>query len=198
MRQMLVRTQRIPTGDTLGRYVLEARAQQAIKLLGYRMDLTFKGATDFNDSEDELTLSASLLAAPRGTTGVPIIGDALLDGLNRTRSLQGFLTGTWNMVGIANASGGVVDPMVTTGWTPCDFLVPGLWITCSNSPINTTSVGMLTLTILMDWETIGATALAALYTTYGIDSVDSTERQAVGEVDFNRAIGEGAIPPIIG
>ena len=198
MRQMMVRTQRINTGDQLGRYVVEARAQQAVRLHGYKMDLIYRTSADYQDQGDDLQLTSSLLAAPRTTNAVPGIGDTTLDALNRTRALVGYLHARWE-IGGNGATGQIHEaPFVTTGWMPCDFLVPGLWITCGNIPVANTAVGMLTLHILMDWETVGAISLAALYTTYGIDSVDSTERQAVGEVDFNRAIGEGALPPLVG
>ena len=198
MRQMMVRTQRIPTGDMIGRYVVEARAQQAIRLFGYRMDLTTRPSADFDSLDDEVQLSTSLLAAPRGTSAVPQIGEPTLDAVNRTRALLGYLHGRVAILGPTNAGVTTLMPFWTTGWTPCDFLVPGIWITCGNIPVNSTPTGMLTLSLLLDWETVGAIALAALYTTYGIDSVDATERQAAGEVDFNRAIGEGALPPIVG
>lgn len=199
MKQLMVRTQLIPAGETIARYVLEARALQAPHILGYKMDLVARSTAGFNDKGDLLVLTASLLAAPRTTTAVPTPGDLLLDGLNKTRGLIGYLSYAKEIVGPTGASVVLDATQESSGWVPCDFMVPGLWIALSNSPVSNSATGMVTLTLLFDWVSLSAIALAALYTTYGIDSVDAAERQAGPfEVDFNRAMGEGALPPLVG
>lgn len=198
MRQMLVRTQRMPTGDTIGRVVLEARAGQVPHIYGYRMDLVSRTNTGFADGGDQLTLVAALLAVPRWTSAVPIIGDSTLDGLSRMRGLIGLLAARKHLIGVTANGPTFDDWFVTTGWMPCDFPVPGVWVGLQNSPVDSTPTGMLVLHLLFDWVNSSPLATAALYTGFGIDAVDAVERQATGEVDFNRMISEGSLPPLVG
>lgn len=198
MKQMRVYTQRITATDVVGRVLLESRANQVVQLLGYSMTLNMALGSDFKDDADRTDNEMWLQAAPRAPVAPPNIGTESLDALNKHRGNIGYLSGYFALRGPTNAGVSFIHGSVATGWIPCDFEVPGLWMVASSSTFNTSAIGTAVYHLLFDWVNRTPLQVAALYTTYGMDAVDATEREISGEINFALQPGDGAIPPIIG
>lgn len=197
MRQMMVRALLIPTGVVIGRTLLEARAGQVPHVHGYMLDLVIPPFSDFTSAADALETYGLLLAAPRVETAVAGFNDPLFHAVRKSKSTLALIAETYFNVG---TTGGTHAFRTSTGWLPAGFDVPGLWVAGGNRPNATTVTSMVTYHVLFDWVSKSAEQVAALYTSYGIDSVDAEERQAtpLQDVNFNRGVSEGALPPLVG
>lgn len=199
MKQIRVFTQRITAGDVIGRSILEARASQVLLLHGFRMELHMPLQSDFASDGDSIDLHALLMAYPRA----PLVGQG-----GDTEALDAFVkrVGTlgWvhqRMAIRAPATEGVIisTGVPNPGWTPCEFEVPGLWMAGWNLANNNSGIGTVSITINFDWVSRTPIQVAALYTTWGFDAVDMTEREdPTGEIDFTKAVGDGVLPNSVG
>lgn len=193
MKQIKVWTQFGFSQDVVGRVLLEARAGQAIHLFGYRLGLANARDVDFGEPGDNTEGHLSIHAAPRAPLSPLGLGVASRDSFMRSRSVLGYYLRAKAIGGPMAA--GVHEQLNAEeqDWTPCDFLIPGLWMVLWNNQ-STSVTGMDgTVTALFDWVSMSPLQIAALYTTYGMDAVDSTEREVVGNIDFNRGPGGGSV-----
>ena len=197
MRQMKVWSQFLFNSDTVGRVLLEARAGQVPHIYGYRLELHAEDTADYEDSSDAVQVQLWLQAAPRAplVSGGVAFSTTTLDAYMNNRSIIGYLGAAQGISGIANASGGHLPAGPMTPWMPCDFDVPGLWLVGSQVNTGNTRVFTSVIHVLFEWVDRSPTQVAALYTSYGIDAVDSQEKEAVGNINFNLTTGGG---PLVG
>ncbi len=201
MRQLRTYSQRVVAEDVIGRNILEARASQAIMLHGYKIDLTMVEGTTWTSVGERIELAIFLQANPLAPLSPTNHGTEALDTLVKHRGNIGVHLPRWSLrgeAGAAEATRPFLDCFSTTGWIPCEFLVPGLWMVGSSSAVGNVSASTALFHILFDWITMSPMQIAALYTTWGFDPVDATEKEASGEIDFSKAVGDGVKPPFIG
>ena len=179
--------------DVVGRVLLEARANQVPFLHGYRLGLANAKDAGFGDPGDNTEGHLFLLGAPRAPLSFTGLGTAGIDSFMNTRGIVGYYRRAMASYGIQANGPTNIPNSGYQDWTPCGFPVPGLWMVLANEQ----SVGVAAMdavvTVLFDWISSSPLETAALYTSYGIDAVDATEREISGEIDFNRAPGGGAI-----
>lgn len=201
MKQMRVFSQRILSDDVIGRVLLETRANQSIMLHGYRMELMTPLGTAFETTGDRIDIAAVLQAAPQAPLAVQSLGTESLDAILKSRGTIGFVNAYYAARGFGG-SGSFIDPGIkTTGWTPCDFEVPALFLVGWAGTVGSiVAASTVVVHLLFDWVTHSPLEIAALYTTYGMDAVDATEREssATGEIDFTKATGDGTKPGFVG
>lgn len=193
MKQIKVWTQFGFRQDVVGRVLLEARAGQVIHLFGYRLGLANARDAAFASIGDNSEAQLSLHAAPRAPLNPPGLGTASRDSFYKSRSVLGLYTRAIAVDGASNVGTRTGLNAEEQDWTPCDFMIPGLWmVLVNNQSINVTGMDAQ-VTALFDWVGMSPQGIAALYTSYGIDSVDATEREAVGNIDFNVGPGGGSV-----
>ncbi len=204
MKQLRPYAFRVDEGDVLARTLLEARAGQVPFIHGYTVDMSFVTLGGYFDNQDELSGAVMLQANPQSpTTPFNMNTDPWLALVNH----QGNIGGIAKQVSILRNSGGG-EAFITahnynwsTGYMPCGFEVPGLWVVGQHSAIGSPDTRLVaTVTLHFDWVNRTSIEIAALYTTYGIDSVDATEREATsaGEIRFGQTVaGEHDLPTLI-
>lgn len=197
MKQLKVWSQFFFSSDTVGRVLLEARAGQVVHIFGCKLDLHSPDSSDYQDKGDAVQVHSFLQAAPRAPLGSGGIAfnTTTLDAYMRSRSILAYLGAAEALTGPTNIAVVNLKANYTTGWLPLDFEVPGLWMV--GSQVNTATARAYTgiYTVLFDWVTRSPLQIAALYTSYGIDAVDATEREATGNINFNESPGSG---PLVG
>lgn len=204
MKQLKAYAFRVDDADVLGRVLLEARAGQVPFLSGYVIDLSFVTLDGFTGDNDSMSGTVMLQANPQAPTTPfnmntdPWLALATYSGnigvLSKYVELKRF------------AGGGEQDHESrnfnwSTGYIPCDFEVPGLWVTGQHSTVGAVGSRMVaTIHLHFDWVNRTPIQIAALYTTYGIDPQDATEREATaaGEIRFGQTVtGEHDKPFLI-
>lgn len=197
MKQLRTWSQRLLNEDVIARVLLEARANQVPHIFGYRIDVALAPSSTWNNGGERLEIVAMLQANPLAPT-VPLnMATEAMDAILKHRGNIGVLLSSWEPAGAADPAR-FVHGQLTTGWMPCDFPVPGLWMVGSVSSFNHNTPATVLYHVLFDWVGMSPLQVAALYTTYGIDAVDATEREVSGEIDFSKTPGDGARPGIIG
>lgn len=193
MKQIKVWHQIGFTDDVVGRVLLEARAGQVPHIYGYHLAHINIGGSGFRDLGDMMEAHLTLLAAPRAPA-VPIgLGTGDLDTYLNTRGVVGYLGTVFELIGPTNVSQSPIKMTDQGPWVPCDFEVPGLWLAMWDEGGSGVPPMEATITVLFDWVNRSPLQVAALYTSYGIDAVDATEREVTGQVDFNRVPGIGGV-----
>ena len=200
MRQIRVWTQSPDTtsgSEVMGRVLLEARASQAVMVHGYKLDLLYHPDSAFDDDNDRAGCRVTLQTHPHApTTPSPIASDAS-HALAKHQGNIGLVEANFQILG-GVSTGHTTDMRATSGWIPdIDMLVPGLWMVIEQFLTNTGGSVVGQLTLLFDWVTQSPIQMAALYTTFGFDT-DRVDREAVGEIDFSRGLGDGNLPSIVG
>lgn len=204
MKQLKVFSFRVDDGDVMGRVLLEARAGQVPFIFGYVMDLSFVTMAAFDTSQDSLSGVVMLQANPQAsTTPFNMNTDPHLALANFAGNI-GVLA---KYVELSKQTGGgealrnTYAFNFTTGYVPCGFEVPGLWVTGAHNTVGAVASRIVaTIHLHFDWLTRTSQQIAALYTTYGIDSVDAQEREATaaGEIRFGQSLaGEHTRPTLI-
>jgi len=192
MKQLKTWSQFGFSSDVLGRYLLEVRPAHAILLHGFRIGLANARDANFKDQGDNSEGHAFLMAAPRAPLTPVGLGAVSLDGFVNNRGVIGYYRRAIVVDGPTNASVAFYFSDYQD-WTPCGFLVPGLWLVLSNS--QSTSVKAMDVTIQVLYESVKMTSiqLAALHTTYGMDPQDFDRKEASGNIDFSLAPGGAPI-----
>lgn len=198
MEQTRVWSHRAVTNTVTARVLLEARAGEVPLLKGYKMDLFVKAGSAFSNFDEDLFTFAVLQANPLAPQ-VPIdMVDAVLDGFLKHRGTFGFVGLALESSGPTNVSSWVMKPQETTGWIPMDEEVPGVWLVMSVISDGATPIPVVAITLKFDWVKRSALEVASLYTQFGIDPVDATERSATLDIDFNRTPGTERPLAVIG
>lgn len=198
MKQLRTWSQRLLNEDVIGRVLLEARANQVPHIFGYRIDVALAPAANWNDTGERMEVVVMLQANPLAPIAPMNMATESMDTLIKHRGNIGVLLSSWEPRGGTTVADFLVDGQLTTGWMPCDFPVPGLWMVGSTSSFGHTTPATVLFHVLFDWVSMSPLQVAALYTTYGIDAVDATEREVSGEIDFSQQPGDGSRPGIIG
>jgi len=194
-KQMRVWAHTTLNGDVAGRVLLEARAGQVPFIYGYKLDVVPVTGTDFASGDDVNEGALYLQGNPKATQTPAIMGGSQFDALVKHRGNLGVLAFRWRVSGAPVLDLGGSQ---SSGWMPCEFEVPGLWLVVQNFNVNATPLLIGMVHVLFDWVNRTSEQIAALYTQWGIDAVDATERQVTGEIDFARTPGDGDMGAIIG
>lgn len=205
MKQLRTYAFRVDDADVLGRSVLEARAGEVPFIHGYTIDMSFVTLSLFGENGDQMSGTVMLQANPQApTTPFNMNTDPWL-ALANYRGNIGVLSKFVEIekIGVPTSEAILQDHNYnwTTGYMPCDFEVPGLWVTGQHSTVGSVASRMVaTIHVHFEWVTRTPIQVAALYTTYGIDPQDATEREATaaGEIRFGQTLaGEHDKPAII-
>jgi len=199
MRQTRTFAMPAAEADVTGRVFLEARAGEAPFIHGYKMDMHVLVSATFGADGDAINNLFLLQGAPKAPVVPVIVGDTVFDGMVKHRGNIGALAYVSTI--LLNTAVGHInhEANVSSGWVPCGFEVPGLWgVLMSGIEVTDTPVTKGIVTVSFEWVSKSAQQMAALYTMWGIDAVDATEREATGEIDFSRGVGDALPPNIIG
>jgi len=205
MRQVRTYALRVDAQDVKARSLLEARAGQVPFLHGYNIDMSFVTMDGLDTANDIISASVFLQANPQApTTPFAINTDPWLALVNHQGNIAVMGRQVENLSIIAGggeAQFKMVDFNFSTGYTPLEFEVPGLWVVAQGGDVGATaSRAVITVTLHFDWVNRSAMEVAALYTTYGIDPVDFAEREATaaGQIRFGQTVaGENPKPTLI-
>lgn len=190
-------SQRTQSGDVSGRNILEARANQVIRLEGYRIDHVLTPPSDYTAGADTMVPISFLQVRPQASLTILSPGTERLDAFAKHPGNVGSLMTSWRIQG-STASFTQDKYKDSTGWMPCGFEVVGLWGVTYAGQNAATPVFTTVYTILFDWVSRSPLQVAALYTSYGFDPVDATEREVVGEIDFSMQMGDGEKNNLVG
>lgn len=180
------------------RGLLEARASQVVRVLGYKIDIMPIYGAAFSDDADRFAMSALLQAAPMAPTVPPDPNVGEFDTLVRYPGNFGALLVGEEIFGPTNVSVLLGSANHSSGWIPCDFECPGVWVVMCNVSDGSAPVMIALFTLAYDWVARSSEQVAALYTTWGIDSVDATERHATLDINFNQSPGVLDLGAIVG
>lgn len=199
MKQLRTWTQRVIANEVTARYILEARASQVILLHGFRITLHQGLQTDFAAAGDAIDLHGLIQARPRALVTEQGADTTALDAFLRDRATLGWVHARTAIRASVTEAVALVAGNPAPGWTPCDFEVPGLWMVAWSVSINNVTISTFQVELLFDWVTRTPMQVAALYTSYGFDPVDATEKPAVSDrIDFTQGMGTGPLPALIG
>lgn len=180
------------------RGLLEARAGQAVHVKGYNIDTAPNYGAAFSDEADRYSMLALLQGAPMAPEVPPDMDVGEFDSLVRYAGNFGALMTSEEFVGPSNVALTLGASRFSTGWIPCDFVAPGVWIVMCNISDASAPVMISLFTLAFDWVSMSPIQMAALYTTWGIDAVDATERHATLDINFNQSPGTLDLGAIVG
>jgi len=202
MKQRRTFAFRVDDADVLGRTILEARAGQVPFIHGYVIDMSFVTTTAFSTDADSLSGTVMLQGNPQApTTPFNMNTDPYLALANFQGNI-GVLSKYVELIRLPSSTTLLThDFNYSSGYMPCDFAVPGVWVTGQHSTVGSVASRVVaTISLLFDWVDRSPMQVAALYTSWGIDAVDAQEREATaaGEIRFGQSlVGEHSKPTLI-
>lgn len=205
VKQIRTYALRVAAQDVKGRVLLEARAGQVPFIHGYTIDMAITDIAGAGSDDDTFSPSVMLQANPQApTTPFAINTNPWLALVNHQGNIAAFgkhVEFIVHNVGGSENQRGFIDLSWSTGYVPVDLEVPGLWVVTQLGDVGATGGSLVaTITLHFDWVPRSSLQIAALYTTYGIDSVDMEQREATaaGEIRFGQTVaGEQDKPTVI-